>query len=383
MVLRMRGVHLGLVAALVFGAAAYAADQSGNSTNSGDSGTTSKPSVIVATVSNRDVAKQRVYVGRVNAVKTVRLTARVEGTLEERNFKEGGFVKKGDLLFVIEQDAYKAAVAQSKADVAGAQAQLKQAQVDFERDKGLAATNDITQQALDAAVANRDVAKANVQKAKAGLAASSLNLGYTEIHSPIDGRISAANVDVGNLVGPSAGTLATIVSLDPIYVTFFVSERDLIEARKAGLVKETKTSLTPHLELADGSTYAKAGTLDYVGIEIGQGTDTIEVRAVFDNPDHILIPGQFVNVTLRSDKTKTAIVVPQIALQNDQTGSYVLVVNQNDKVVKRSVKLGEQVGIDWVVEDGLKEGERVIVQGIQKVTPGVVVNPVKQKQKQS
>ncbi len=382
MVLRMRGVHLGLIAALLFGAAAYAADKSNNSSGS-DTTSTSKPSVIVATVTNRDVAKQRVYVGRVNAVKTVRLTARVEGTLEQRNFKEGGFVKKGDLLFVIEQAAYKAAVSQSKADVAGAQAQLKQAEVDFERDKGLAATNDITQQALDAAVANRDVAKANVQKAKAGLAASSLNLGYTEIRSPIDGRISAANVDVGNLVGPSAGTLATIVSLDPIYVTFFVSERDLIEARKAGLVKETKTSLTPHLELADGSTYAKPGTLDYVGIEIGQGTDTIEVRAVFDNPDHILIPGQFVNVTLRSDKTKTAIVVPQIALQNDQTGSYVLVVNQNDKVVKRSVKLGEQVGIDWVVEDGLKEGERVIVQGIQKVTPGVVVNPVKQKQKQS
>lgn len=374
--LRMRGIHLGLVAALLFGAAAHAAD---TSSKSNDSGTSSKPSVIVATVSNRDVAKQRVYVGRVNAINTVNLTARVEGTLEQRNFKEGGFVKKGDLLFVIEQAAYKAAVAQSKADVASTQAQLKQAEVDYERDKGLAATNDITQQALDAAVANRDVAKANVQKAQAGLAASSLNLGYTEIHSPIAGRISAANVDVGNLVGPSAGPLATIVSLDPIYVTFFVSERDLIEARKAGLVRETKTSLTPHLELADGSTYPKPGTLDYVGIEIGQGTDTIEVRAVFDNPNHILIPGQFVNVTLRSDKTKTAVVVPQIALQNDQTGSYVLVVNQSDKVVKRSVKLGEQVGIDWVVEEGLKEGERVIVQGIQKVHPGVVVNPVQQK----
>ncbi len=374
--LRMRGIHLGLVAALVFGAVAHAADKSGKS---GDSGASSKPSVIVATVSNRDVAKQRVYVGRVNAINTVNLTARVEGTLEQRNFKEGGFVKKGDLLFVIEQAAYKAAVAQSKADVASTQAQLKQTEVDYERDKGLAATNDITQQALDAALANRDVAKANVQKAQAALAASSLNLGYTEIRSPIGGRISAANVDVGNLVGPSAGPLATIVSLDPIYVTFFVSERDLIEARKAGLVKETKTSLTPHLELADGSTYPKPGRLDYVGIEIGQGTDTIEVRAVFDNPSHILIPGQFVNVTLRSDKTKTAVVVPQIALQNDQTGSYVLVVNQSDKVIKRPVKLGEQVGIDWVVEEGLKEGERVIVQGIQKVHPGVVVNPVQQK----
>ena len=161
MVFRMRGVQLGLIAALLFGPAVLAADQSSKSDNSSGS-TSSKPSVIVATVANRDVSKQRTYVGRVAAEKTVRLTARVEGTLEERNFKEGGFVKKGDLLFVIEQDAYKAAVAQSKADVSATEAQLKQAEVDYERDKGLAATNDITKQALDAAVANRDVAKANV-----------------------------------------------------------------------------------------------------------------------------------------------------------------------------------------------------------------------------
>ena len=378
MVLRMRGVQLGLIAALLFGPAVLAADQSSKSDDSSGSAS-SKPSVIVATVANRDVSKQRTYVGRVAAEKTVRLTARVEGTLEERNFKEGGFVKKDDLLFVIEQDAYKAAVAQSKADVSATQAQLKQAEVDYERDKGLAATNDITKQALDAAVANRDVAKANVQKSKAALAASSLNLGYTEIRAPIAGRISSANVDVGNLVGPSTGTLATIVSLDPIYVSFYVSERDLIEARKAGLVRETKAALTPHLQLADGSSYSEPGKLDYVGIEIGQGTDTIEVRAQFQNSKHILIPGQFVNVTLKSDKTQTAIVVPQIALQNDQSGSYVLVVSDNDKVVKRKVTLGEQLGVDWVVKEGLKEGEKVIVQGIQKVSPGVVVNPVQQK----
>ena len=139
-----------------------------------------------------------------NAVKTVRLTARVEGTLEKRNFKEGGFVKKGDLLFVIEQDAYKAAVAQSNADVLSTQAQLKQAELDYERDKKLAATKDVTQQTLDSAVANRDVAKANVKKAEAALTASKLNLGYTEIRSPIDGRISSTNVNVGNLVGRAA-----------------------------------------------------------------------------------------------------------------------------------------------------------------------------------
>lgn len=366
----MRSVQFGLVAALLFGTASPAMTQGSAST---------KPSVIVSTITNRDVAKQRVYVGRVNAVKTVQLTARVEGTLEQRNFREGSFVKKNDLLFLIEQAAYKAAVDQSAADVLSTKAQLKQTELDYERDKKLAATNDVTQQDLDTAVANRDVAKANVKKAEAALAASNLNLTYTKITSPIDGRISSTNVNVGNLVGPSSGTLATIVTLDPIYVTFFVSERDLIEARKAGLVKDAKTSLTPILQLSDGSTYSQPGKLDYVGIQIGQDTDTIEVRAVFENSEHVLIPGQFVNVTLRTKKTQTALVVPQIALQNDQAGSYVLVVDKDDKVVKRSVTLGQQIGVDWVVENGLQEGERVIVQGIQKVHPGVVVNPVQQK----
>lgn len=338
-----------------------------------------RPSVVVTKVTSRDVANQQTYVGRVNAVSKVQLVARVSGVLEQRKFKEGGFVKKDELLFMIEQAAYKAAVEQSQADVASAEAGLKKSQADYERDKSLAATKDVTRVTLDAARAARDQADANVKKAKAALTASNLNLGYTEIRSPIDGRISAATVDVGNLVGPSSGPLATVVSLDPIYVIFYVGERDLIEARKAGLVKGASLALTPYLRLSDGSAFPQAGKLDYVGTEIGQGTDTIEMRAVFANADHILIPGQFVSVTLKTDKTKPALVVPQIALQKDQEGSYVLVVGKDDKVAKRSVKLGRQVGTDWVVNGGLAEGERVIVQGIQKVYPGVLVNAVPQK----
>ena len=341
--------------------------------------TKSRPSVVVTTVTTRDVSRRQIYVGRVQAINTVQLTARVEGFLEQRDFTEGSYVKKGQMLFLIEQASYKAAVEQSEADVAGNQAQLKNDQIEYKRNKKLAETNDVTQATLDASVATRDTAKANVKKANAALATSKLNLSYTEVRSPIDGRISAANVDVGNLVGPSSGTLATVVSMDPIYVTFYVAERDLIEARKAGFVKGTKVALTPYLQLADGSSYAHPGKLDYLGIQVEQTTDTIEVRAVFPNPEHVLIPGQFVNVTVKTDKKRTALVVPQVALQHDQSGYYVLVVDKNEKVVKRAVKLGQQVDSDWVVTEGLTNGERVIVGGIQKVSPGSLVNAVDQK----
>lgn len=352
---------------------------SGDKSTKSTSSTKSRPSVIVTTVTSRDVSRRKFYVGRVQAINTVQLTARVEGFLEQRDFKEGSYVKKGQKLFLIEQASYKAAVEQSEADVEGNKAQLKNDQIEYERNKKLAQTNDVTQATLDSSVATLGTGKANVKKSEAALATSKLNLSYTEVRSPIDGRISAANVDVGNLVGPSTGTLATVVSMDPIYVIFYAAEQDLIEARKAGLLKGTKVALSPHLQLADGSMYAHPGKLDYLGIQVEQTTDTIEVRAVFPNPDHILIPGQFVNVTVKTDKKKTALVVPQLALQQDQRGYYVLVVDRNDKVERRDVKLGQQVDSDWVVTEGLTNGERVIVSGIQKVSPGLIVNAVDKK----
>ena len=376
---RMMMIRGSLAGAFLLGF--YCQVTAGETATKAESTTTieSRPSVVVTTATTRDVSRRQIYVGRVQAINTVQLTARVEGFLEQRDFAEGSYVKKGQTLFLIEQAAYKAAVEQSEADVEGNQAQQKNDKIEYERNKKLAETNDVTQATLDSSIATLDTAKANVKKANAALATSKLNLSYTEVRSPIDGRISAANVDVGNLVSPSTGTLATVVSMDPIYVTFYVAERDLIEARKAGFVKGTKVALTPYLQLADGSTYAYPGKLDYLGIQVEQTTDTIEVRAVFPNPDHVLIPGQFVNVTVKTDKKKTALVVPQVALQQDQSGYYVLVVGKNDKVQKRSVKLGQQVDSDWVVTEGLTKGERVIVGGIQKVTPGLLVNAVDQK----
>ncbi len=363
--------------------AVVAADSPSNAASdtaaSTQSSTTSRPSVVVTAATDRDVARQKVYVGRVQAIKTVQITARVEGWLEQRDFKEGGFVKKGQLLFVIEQTSYKAAAEQSEADVEANEAQLKNDQLEYDRNNTLAATKDVTQETLDSSKSTLDVSKANVKKSKAALATSKLNLSYTEIRSPIDGRISAATVDVGNLVNSSTGTLATIVSMDPIYVTFYISDRDLIEARKAGVIKGAKTPLTPYLTLSDGSTYAHPGKLDYLGVEVDQSTETIEVRAEFPNPENVLIPGQFVNVTVKSDKKKSAVVVPQVSLQQDQSGYYVLVVGKDSKVARRNVQLGQQVANDWVVTKGLIKGEKVIVEGIQKVVPGTLVNAAEQK----
>jgi len=162
-------------------------------------------------------------------------------------------------------------------------------------------------------------------------------------------------------------------------VKFQVSERDLIEARKAGIVRGADTPLTPHLELTDGSAYPEPGKIDYLGVQVDQNTDTIEVRAKFSNSAHVLVPGQFVSVTVKTDQTKSALVVPQRSLQLDQSGHYVLVVDKDGRVARRTVTLGQQVDNVWVVTDGLTQGEQVIVEGIQKVTPGDLVNVVEQK----
>lgn len=341
--------------------------------------TTSRPSVIVAPVTKQDVSKQKAYVGRVQATKTVNLVARVEGFLEERKFTEGSIVEKDQLLYVIEQTSYKAALEQAEAGLEGNEATLKNNQIEYDRNKNLAATNDVTQETLDSSKATLDVSKSNVKSSKADVTNAELNLSYTEIRSPMKGRISATNINVGNLVDSSTGTLATIVSIDPIYVTFYAPESDVLKARDAGLVKGKDVPLTPHLQLSDGRTYPHPGKLDYLGVQVDQNTDTIELRAVFPNPDQILVPGQFVNVTVKTDATNAALVIPQAAMQQDQTGYYVLLVDQDDKVVKRMVKLGDQVGTNWIVTDGLKPGERIIVEGIQKVAPGEVVNAVEKK----
>ena len=201
-----------------------------------------------------------------------------------------------------------------------------------------------------------------------------INLGYTEIRSPIDGRIGLANFTVGNLVGPSSGKLATIVSQDPIYVIFQASERDVIDyKRRVAESADKNPHVTVHIQLPNGSVYPHPGLTNFLDIQVDTTTDTVAVRAQVPNPEGLLIPGGVVGVTVERGAPRSALVVPQSAVQLDQAGRYVLVVDEAKKVELRRVTTGAEQGSDVVVTDGLKEGELVIVEGIQKVRPGQVV----------
>ena len=357
---------------LSFLAIAAALPLSANAQNS----TSSPQQVTVAPVQVIQADNKARYVGRVEASRTVDIVARVEGYLAERKFTEGSFVKKGDLLYVIEKDLYQASVNQAQASLDGANAALTNSQIELERQRQLLAKGDISQAAYDSAKATTGGDQANVDAEKANLDTATINLGYTDIYSPVDGRISKTNVNVGNLVDSSTGTLATVTSVNPIYVSFYMGEKDLIEDREAGLVRNDTSSLAINLVLADGSKYPSTGKISYVGTSIDEGSDTVEMRATFDNPNNLLLPGQFVNVAVQDSDPSDVAAIPQSAIQLDAKGHYVYVVGSDNKAQRTDVKLGKQAGALWEVESGLKKGENVIVQGLQKVQPGMTVAPV-------
>src|SRR5205814_2063061 len=227
---------------------------------------------------------------------------------------------------------------------------------------------------VDQRAADEAAAQANVLQAQALLDQAQINLGYTEIRSPIAGRIGLANFTVGNLVEPSSGKLATIVSQDPIYVIFQASERDVLEYKRRLAASVDKTGhVTVHIKLPNGTSYSHPGLTNFLDVQVEPTTDTVAVRAQLPNPENLLIPGGIVGVTVERGAPRSALVVPQAAVQLDQAGRYVLVVDEAKKVELRRVEIGVQQGRELVVNNGLKPGELVIVEGIQKVHPGQVV----------
>jgi membrane fusion protein, multidrug efflux system len=334
------------------------------------------PAVTVVKAITEDVRPTYRFTGRIEAVMKVDLRARVDGFLQKRLFTEGANVKDGELLFTIEKGLYQAAVDEAKAAIVTAEASLKLADVDFARQSELVQKNVGAQARLDEATAKQGEARGNLMQQKAALERAELNLSYTDIRAPIDGRIGRASVSIGNFVGPSTGPLATIVSQDPIYVGFPVTQREILDYRRE---RSNPAEIVVYLQLADGSRYKHPGKLSFLDVTVNQGTDTVLVRATFPNPERTLVDGQLVAVVLEGGKPEHAIVVPAQALQLDQAGTFALVVDADKKVQVRRVEIGVPRGTNMVIRKGLKEGERVVTEGIQRVRPGQVVNPTEAK----
>jgi membrane fusion protein (multidrug efflux system) len=340
------------------------------------------PAVVVTPVISQPIAASVEFVGQSEAFQSVDLRARVTGFLIEQPFKQGEPVKKGDVLFVIDPSEYNAARDAAAAKVARAEATLEEAELQLARYRTLTERGTTSEAKLDEAKATAGQARADLAGAKAELEKAQLDVSYTKIVAPLDGRIGGSSVDVGNLIGPDSGILATIVALDPIGVHFAVSERDYLDYQQAVNAGQA-SGFTPRIRLANGQVYPHDGKLDYIDNRVDPSTGTIKVRVEFPNPDRLLLPGQFVNVTLVSAEPEDQLVVPQAAVQENQSGPFVLVVGKDNKVELRPIETGQRSGTKIAVAEGLTAGESIIVEGIQKVRPGATVNPVQQQERAS
>ena len=289
------------------------------------------PSVIVQTVTMQDVTPAFELVGRIEPRSKVDITARVSGILINRDFQEGANVKVGQLLFEIEPHEYLIQVEQAQADLASAKASLAQAQADFGRQKNLKKRGVASQADFDKVKAQQLVAQANVLKAQAQLRKTELDLSYTKIYSPIDGKVARETYSVGNLLTPNSKVLTTVTSMDPIYVTLSVSEKSMLAARRKGIDLKNPP-VAPTIKLSDGSLYPHQGQFNYVDTAVNTSTDTILVRAEFPNANHVLLPGELVQVVVTEKKTVMRIVVKQSAVQKDKQGYFVLVVDSSNNV---------------------------------------------------
>jgi membrane fusion protein (multidrug efflux system) len=332
------------------------------------------PAVGVRPVATRPVSRSFEFVGRAKAVNTVEVRARIEGFLDKVLFTEGQDVKAGDLLYQIEKVQFQSALDQAKGNLLVADAAATNAKLEYDRQLDLVKRQYTPQSVLDKDKADLDAASGRQMQAQAAVVQAQANLQYTDIRSPIAGRIGRTARTEGNLVNPASGVLATIVSQDPIYVLFPVSVKDLETIREArrkeggGLAK-----IEIDLRLASGQPYPQKGTWNLTDPQVDQTTDSLIMRATLPNPDRMLIDGQFVTAVIRERAEEPRLVVPQAALQIDQAGSYVLVVDGQHKVERRPVQTGDNIGTDIVVTKGLAAGDRVIIEGMQKVRPGIVV----------
>ncbi len=337
------------------------------------------PEVGVMKTVAQPVTVYEEYVAQTEAVDTVEIRARVGGILERQAFVDGAKVKKGDLLFAIDPQPFVAALAQAKAALALAQANHVNSRQVLERIRPLLADHAISQQDLDAAIAREGVDAANVEAAKAQVKTAELNLDYTTIRASRDGVISKALIKPGGLVNASTTLLTTLYSIDPMYVNFTVSEQRLLELQKRSdnsLGKEKGRSPAYRLRLVDGSDYKISGRLNFVDAAVDPKSGTLQVRLSVPNPGGVLRAGQFVRVIVPASENPNAIRLPQQAVQELQGKLSVFVIDADNKAAFREIVSKTRLDNDWVIESGLKPGETVIVEGVNKVRPGMPVKPI-------
>jgi RND family efflux transporter MFP subunit len=338
------------------------------------------PKVDVATPVQRPVTRYVEATGNTAPIKSVDLVARVQGFLQSIDYQDGSFVKQGTQLFTIEPETYKLKLDQAQAAEAGAQASLRQAQTDFQRQTDLVQRQAVSQATLDTSTSNRDNAQANLQQAQANTQLARVNYGYTKVSAPFDGIVSAHLASIGELVGVASPTqLATIVALDPIYVNFTVNEQDVLriraEAQRRGLTLNDLRQLPIQVGLQTETGYPHEGHLDYVSPTLNQSTGTLAVRGLVPNDKRVLLPGYFARVRVPFEQDKNALLVPDTALGSDQGGRYLLVANGDNIVEQRKVQIGAVDDGLRVIESGLKADDRVVIAGLLRVIPGQKIDP--------
>src|SRR5712671_3967211 len=344
------------------------------------------PAVGVVRAERQQITQTDEFIGRIQSVGRVALVARVTAFLEKRLFVEGAEVKNGDLLYLLEQPPFQAQVDFNKANVAQLEAQHRNAQLTLERAQYLLKTVAGQQSTVDSALAQERSLAAQIEGAKAQLQIAEINLGYTEIRAPIDGKISATDVTEGNVVSPTSGTLANLVSQDPMYVLYPVSVRAGLDLRNRYEPKGGFNAVVLKIRLPDGRIYGQNGKVDYVSPTVATNTDTVTVRGVIPNPllpdmppgsavPRELFDGEFVTVMIEGVEPITVLAIPRAAVLSDQQGDYVYVVDAQNKAQRRSIQLGQSTPSTAVVTNGLTEGELVISEGLQRVRPGATVSP--------
>ena len=371
----MRGIVAirGLSGAILIPAVLLAACSDSSKTS--DAEDAPLPGVVVEAVTSKDVTDQTDFVGRTEASQRVDVRARVDGTLLKRPFEEGQEVQEGAVLFEIDPAEFKANLLSAEAQLSKAEASYTENKRNLERYTTLVEKDSpaVSESQFDIAKSKADQSEAEVSAGEAEVERAKLDLSYATIASPIAGRAGISDVDVGNLIGPDSGVLVTVLDLDPIDVIFSVGERDYLnyaEAQKAGRAED----FTPQIMLANDRLYEHPGEVDVVDNKVDPATGTINVRLKFPNPDRLLLPGQYVSVLLARASPERRIVIPQVAVQENQAGPFVLIVDAEGRVESRPIKTGDRIETGVVVLDGLQEGETLVVEGIQKVRPGAEVS---------